>query len=74
VPDEARRASATRLLGGSDDPLRAAYALVTLGPEPARALHERLRGGPQRETARWLTLLGRGDLAALVLGDGDGGR
>jgi len=74
VPEEARRASATRLLSGSDDPLRAAYAARTLGADAARSLHDRLRSGPRREAARWLMLMGRGELAALVLGDVDGGR
>lgn len=74
VPEEARRASATRLLAGSDDPLRSAYAARTLGADAARSLHDRLRSGPQREAARWLMLMGRGELAALVLGDVDGGR
>jgi hypothetical protein len=74
VADEARRASAARLLAGSDDPLRVAYAAVTLGADSATALHERLRVGPRRETARWLMLLGHGELAARVLGDVDGGR
>jgi hypothetical protein len=74
VADDTRRSSATRLLAGSDDPLRAAWAVRTLGPDAARSLHDRLRSGPQREAARWLVLLGRGELAALVLGDVDGGR
>lgn len=73
VPDDARRAAATRLLAGSDDPLRVAWAVRTLGADAARSVHDRLRVGPQRETARWLMLLGRGELAARVLGDVDGG-
>lgn len=73
VPDDARRSAATRLLAGSDDPLRAAYAVRSLGADAARSVHGRLRMGSQREAARWLMLLGHGELAALVLGDVDGG-
>lgn len=74
VASDARRASATRLLAGSDDPLRAAYGAATLGEPAADALHERLRVGPRREAARWLLLQGRAELAARVMGDADAGR
>ncbi len=74
VAAEARRAAATRLVAGSDDPLRAAYGVATLGDGAAGELHDRLRVGPRREAARWLLLLGHAELAARVMGDADAGR
>lgn len=74
TPDATRRASAQRLLDATRDPLRSAWAAASLGPDAGPALRRSLAPYDRREAASWLSLLGRGELAAAVMGlSPDGG-
>ncbi len=73
VSPEVRERSARRLLDTSTDPLRVAWAAAAL-PD-GTLTPERVREGLRRETARWLMLFGRPEVAMNVLGiRADGGR
>jgi hypothetical protein len=67
VSDVARTEAARRLLEGSRDPLRVAYALTKLPVREARARIERMGAHDRREATAWLLLMGG------PLPEGDGG-
>jgi hypothetical protein len=69
VADDVRAASARRLLDGTHDPLRVAFAAAALPAGAAPSLPSRVARHERRELASWLALFGRPELLA---GD-DGG-
>ncbi len=74
APEATRSASARRLFEASRDPLRSAWAATFLGPDAGASLRRALPAVDRREAAAWLSLLGRADLAAAVMGvSPDGG-
>ncbi len=68
TPEATRSASARRLFEASHDPLRRAWAATFLGPDAGASLRRALPTVDRREAAAWLSLLGRSDLAAAVMG------
>jgi len=64
VADDVRAASARRLLDGTHDPLRVAFAAAALPAGAVPSLSSRVARHERRELAAWLVLFGRPELLA----------